>query len=89
MTKKQRDQILKQGCQDEWDETDPAAHPTKQQVIDAAASVFIETSMAVKSAAQTLGRRGGLAGRGASQRRGDSEHYRALAAKRKRAGRRA
>jgi len=39
-------------------------------------------------AARVLGRKGGLAGRGESQRRGDSAHYRALAAQRKRPGRR-
>jgi hypothetical protein len=38
-------------------------------------------------AARILGQRGGLAGRGASQRRGDSAHYVALAAMRKRPGR--
>jgi hypothetical protein len=34
------------------------------------------------------GRVGGAAGRGEAKRRGDSEHYRALAARRKRPGRR-
>jgi hypothetical protein len=41
----------------------------------------------VDSAARLLGRRGGLAGRGESQRRGDSAHYVALADMRKRPGR--
>jgi hypothetical protein len=36
----------------------------------------------VREAAAALGRRGGKAGRGASQVRGDSDHYRALRAKR-------
>jgi hypothetical protein len=40
------------------------------------------------TAAQAIGRRGGLSGTGASQVRGDSAHYRALAAQRKRPGRR-
>jgi hypothetical protein len=39
--------------------------------------------MDTSKAAATLGRKGGLAGRGASQVRGDSAHYRAIRAKRR------
>jgi hypothetical protein len=49
---------------------------------------MISAHLRATKAAQILGRRGGLAGRGESQRRGASAHYSALAAKRKRAGRR-
>jgi len=38
--------------------------------------------MDTSKAAAALGRKGGLAGRGASQVRGDSDHYRAIRAKR-------
>jgi hypothetical protein len=67
----------------EWYDGDSIESVARQHF----APMIAEQTRATK-AARLLGRKGGLAGRGESQRRGDSAHYRALAAKRRHPGRR-